>query len=396
MDSNGDTPGKALYGSMFYSGAPLLSEDRQKLLEYIQCFVSLHDIEYIIPGTDDFVNFLRECEEEFPEARVITSPLETCIISRSKKLTYNSLRDIVRVPKVFSIEDVDQYPVFIKPNRGTASRDCKTIDTMEELEHCYDRQRDIICEYLPGHEFTVDCLTDADGELLYQCPRRRTMKLAGISILTSGVTENDILDEVEDIAFNINTRIEFTGAWFFQVKYACDGSLCLLKIAPRISGAMVFSRISGVNLPLLSLNIFAGLPVRVDGYRNPVCTMKMYKTYISPPLEFKNLYVDLDDTLVIKGKVNPEAMGCLYRKKGQGVLIHLVTRRCTNIEEYLKRFHIPESIFTSRRQIFDLAPKSQFMVPNSVFVDDSSKERSECFYSGKNILCFDVDAFNFL
>lgn len=395
LDSSDDTPGKALYGSMFYSGAPRLSSQRAELVQFLKFFITLNEIEYVFPGTDDFVNFLKENEDNFGGV-VVTSCLETCIISRSKKLTYQTLRDVIRVPEMFREGEVDGFPVFLKPERGAGAIGCRKINDVEDLEHSYERGRDLICEYLPGDEYTVDALTGPCGRLLYHCPRARTMTRAGISIVTSEVTDTGVLEEVRDMAARINDHIEFTGAWFFQVKRASDGSLCLLEIAPRIAGAMAFSRMSGVNLPLLSLNISAGLPVRVDGYVNPVCTMKAYKTYMSPPLEFKNLYVDLDDTIVIKNRVHPEAMKCLYKYSAKGVSIHMITRHPGNLVGYLRRFHIPESLFTSIQQIHDMSKKSSCIAPDSVFIDDSFKERSEVSSSGKNVRVYDVDAFEFL
>jgi len=134
--------------------------------------------------------------------------------------------------------------------------------------------------------------------------------------VTSRVDDKKVKKQVHDMALNINGSLDFMGAWFFQVKHvenSTDSPLCLLEIAPRIAGAMAYSRISGVNLPLLSLNLVMGLPVRIGNVNHPESTMKAYKTYVIPPLKFDNLYVDLDDTLVIKNRVNPDAMRCLYK-----------------------------------------------------------------------------------
>ena len=153
---------------------------------------------------------------------------------------------------------------------------------------------------------------------------------------------------------------------------------------------------SGVDLPLSSLRVSAGIKVIVGDFEHPEHTMKVYKTFMHPLMKFDHLYVDLDDTLVINGRINPGAMSCLYRYSSRGVPIHLITRRPTNLHAYLSKFHIPESIFTSIQQIFDLSPKSEHIVPNSIFVDDSFKERQEVASSGKNIRVFDVDAFEYL
>ncbi|CAM9532457.1 unnamed protein product [Pylaiella littoralis] len=395
LDSDDDTPGKVLFGKIFYSGAPRLSEDKQGLLEYVKQFCAVNKIQYIFPGSDDFINFLKE-NEDFLNAKVITSCIETCNISRSKKLTYEALDGTVRVPKMFTLEDVQEFPVFVKPERGAGALGCTKIENPEDLDSAYEKGRDIICEYLPGEEYTVDCLTGPHGKLLYHCPRKRTATRAGISIVTSGVTDANILKEVQEMAININNVIEFTGAWFFQVKHANDGSLCLLEIAPRVGGASCFSRMGGVNLSLLSLNIAIGLPVDIGEFNRPDCVMKVYKNYISPPLKFDNLYLDLDDTILLHGRVNPDAMKCIYKYSGKGVPIHLITRNPRNLRKLLDKHHIPETIFTSIQQIFDKSTKSKYILPNSVFVDDSFKERSQCSSVEKNIRCFDVDAFAFL
>lgn len=413
MDSSPDTPGKVLYKKRFYPGAPILSEvpeDRQQLLEYIKYFVALHKIEHVFPGTSEFVNFLKE-NEEFIGAKVITSTLETCIVSRSKRLTYKTLGRVMRVPRVFKMDEVahDVLPLFLEHDRGSGNIGRKRVDTMEELVSCYDREKHVLREQLPGKEYFVDCLTGPDGQLLYHCPRERTATRDGISVVNSAVTGPETLTEkVREMTHGINDSIEFKGAWSFQVVFSGDGPLCLVGISPCFTGDMCFSRMSGANLALFSLNISEGIRVRMRDFENfghfgqfghiehPEHTMKVYKTFMDPLVKFDNLYVDLDDTLVIKGRVNPDAMACLYRHSSRGVPIHLITRRPSNLKEYLRCFHIPESIFTSIQQIFNMGPKSEYIVPNSVFVDDSFEERQRCSSVEKNIRCFDIDAFPFL
>jgi carbamoyl-phosphate synthase large subunit len=403
IDCRDDTPGKVLYGPGFYPGAPPLA-DVKRFLEHVKHFCRLRKISYVFPGTDNDINVLKQAEG-FLGVKVITSPIETCEIARSKKRTYEKLRGVVRVPEMFHLEEVREYPVFLKPEIGAGSVGCRRIDTVGELVAGYDRERDLICECLTDpREYTVDAFTDSTGKLLFHCPRERSITRAGISIVSTTVTTSNLLEQVRSMADKINGAIEFVGAWFFQVKYARDMSLCLLEIAPRVGGGSAHSRIfSGVNLPLLSLNVAIGLPVSIrpglglkDDGAVPEKTIKLYKTYMDPPLDFDHLYVDLDDTIILRGLVNPRAMACLYKFAGKGVPIHLITRNPGNLSRLLARFHIPESIFASITQVFDTSPKSIHMLPCSVLVDDSHRERTECCSTEKNIRCFDVDAFDYL
>ena len=394
IDTRDNTPGKCLFGPRFYPGAPPLSEER-RFVEYVKYFCESRQISYLFAGRDSDINVLKQ-EESFIGVSVITSPLETCVVARSKKQTYEKLRDVVRVPEMFEVEKVKELPVFVKPDFGAGSVGCRRIDTMEELVSGYDKERDLITEVLTGAEYTVDSFTDLNGELLYHCPRERTITRAGISVVTSAVTDGRVLGQVQDMADKINNTIHFIGAWFFQVKESSDGSLCLLEIAPRVGGSSSFSRASGVNLPLLSLNLAMGLPVKVPSRDHPQRTMKLYKTFIDPPLTFHDLYLDLDDTIILRNVVNPSAMSCIYKYHGKGVRIHLITRNPGDLSKILSSFHIPCDIFASIHQISDLSVKSRYMIPNSVFVDDSFSERDEVSSSGMGIRCFDVDFLNFL
>ena len=107
----------------------------------------------------------------------------------------------------------------------------------------------IICEYLPGEEYTIDCFSDRERGLLFAGARRRRRIRNGIAVNT--VTEQ--LPEVWGIAETIGNELRLRGAWFFQLERVSGGELTLLEVAPRIAGAMAAHRVMGVNVPLLSI-----------------------------------------------------------------------------------------------------------------------------------------------
>ena len=76
----------------------------------------------IFPGHDDVLLALAEHAGEI-RAGIVTSPVETCRITRSKRATYELLADVLPVPHVFRRpEDVSEYPVFAKPDRSQGSQ----------------------------------------------------------------------------------------------------------------------------------------------------------------------------------------------------------------------------------------------------------------------------------
>ena len=105
------------------------SNFNQKLKE----FIKTNNINTIIPADDNSVFIFKELEKEL-SIKVITSDVETSKIARSKKDTYNKLKDIIKVPKLFNYDDTINFPVFIKPDKGAGSVDSYKINDQEELK----------------------------------------------------------------------------------------------------------------------------------------------------------------------------------------------------------------------------------------------------------------------
>ena len=95
-------------------------------------------------------------------------------------------------------------------------------------------------------------------------------------------------------------------------------------------------------------------------------------------LEFRRLYLDLDDTLIVHGAINPHAMRLLKACNEQNVDVHLITRHAGDLPSTLKAYGIEEGLFSSIIWIKDKSPKSSHMTPDgAIFIDDSFQERLE-------------------
>jgi len=122
---------------------------------------------------------------------------------------------------------------------------------------------------------------------------------------------------------------------------------------------------------------------------------RRYHTGTSLRDKFDNVYVDFDDTLVIREKVNYELISFLYKCLSWGKKIYLITRHDFDIRESLNKYRISESVFD---QIYHIGPserKHSFMKRRSIFIDNHYAERLEA-YEKIGILCFDADASTFL
>lgn len=329
-------------------------------------------IDFIYPAYDDVLLALKEFEDQI-RARVVTSPLETCRVTRSKSATYGLLADKIPTPVLYgSVEAVERFPVFAKPDRGQGSEGTIVIDGKAEFSAVRRRYPGhILMEYLVGEEYTVDCFSDREAGLLYVGGRKRVRTKHGVSVASEPVDDEVFLR----YAKTISDSLEFHGAWFFQLKKDSQGVYKLLEIAPRIAGTMALHRVSGINFPLLSIYEQARIPVAIKPNRVSVsidrCLLNSYKHDIS----YNFIYVDLDDTLVIKDKVNTLLIRFLFQALNAGKRIILITRAQDDFHNRLRRLRISE-LFDSILRVNSEQDKAALISHrDAIFIDDSFRER---------------------
>ena len=243
----------------------------------------------------------------------------------------------------------------------------------------------MILEYLTGDEYTVDCLSDAKGGLLYAQARKRHRTSNGISV-NSFVVDND---EFMPIAEKINSVIKFKGVWFFQLKRDVNGVLTLLEIAPRVAGTMAVSRMNGVNLPLLSLYIAQDTNIEVIDNKLNVEIDRALANKYKLDMIFDSVYVDFDDAVIIGESVNYLLVGFLYKMMNEGKRIILITKHSKNIHDTLSKYRIEKKLFDEIIHLKPTDEKSLYIVGKAIFIDDSFSERLKV-KRALNIPVFDV------
>ena len=352
--------------------------DDDGFIDALNNVIDICGIEYVYPAHDSVLLTLTQNRWKI-NAEVVTSSRTTVEVCRNKNLTYDRLSVFGAdfLPKVYkSADEVDEYPVFAKPAVGQGSEGVRMIyDTCEFIEVQNDEREYTICEYLPGKEYTVDCFTNREGNLLYARQRTRDRIRSGIAVRSHFVP---ISDEVYGMAKFINKHLSFNGAWFFQIKEAADHSLKLMEIAPRIAGTMGLSRNIGVNLPALTLYNMMGLDVEVFNNWNSILLDRAFISRYKTDIEYDRVYVDFDDTLIVNGKVNPYLIAFLYQAKGKGKKVYLLTKHKGNIFEDMRKYYLDISFFDGVISL-GLDEEKSYYIPdnNSIFIDDSYVQRKK-------------------
>jgi len=381
--------GKYVYKN-YIEGIPFV--DKDNFIDEINKICQSFKIDFIVPAHDSVVLKLAQNVDKL-SAKVITSPLDTCEIARSKKKTYDILKNIILCPKTYGINDNIEFPVFIKPDIGQGSKGAKKCENKKELDIEFANNSNIvISELLTGEEYTIDCFTNKDGKLLFVGGRERARTNNGISVNSYPVSNS----EFKEIAEKINSIIEFRGMWFFQLKKNKDGAFALLEIAPRIAGTMGMYRGLGVNFIQLALYDAMGYDVSIiENDFDIVIDRALFARYKHNIL-YDTVYIDFDDTILFGDKVNTDAIKFLYQLKNEQKKVILITKHISNVRKTLAKFCICENLFDEIIHITRNDENSDFIkCKKSIFIDDSFAERNK-ISQNLHIPVFGVDAIEVL
>lgn len=380
--------GSAVYEN-YIEGIPFITEP--SFIDLLNNIIEEKKIDVLIPAFDDAVVFFAENADRI-NCKIASSGYETCLICRSKKRTYQKFKDESFIPGTFSPCEIkeEDFPLFAKPDIGQGSQGVTVVNSFDDIDRIVTTGEDyIICEMLPGEEYTIDCFTNDKGELVIALMRERKRIKMGISVNSVSV---DIPQEIMDIANSINSKLVFNGVWFFQIKRASDGSFKLLEIAPRVAGSMSTSRVRGFNFILNTIYQTMGIGIKpIDNLiKNSEVDRSLSNTY-SFDFDYTYVYVDFDDTILLKDKVNISMMAFLYQCINNNKKVILLTRHKKDIYESLKQCNIDHNLFHEIIS-FEEGKKSDYIDhDDAVFIDDSFSERADVSEKCR-IPVFDLDA----
>ena len=340
--------------------------------EEFERLLSEHGIDTVFPATDGLV-------EEFSRWRLegvtfVTVNPDTARLVTSKSRVYARLAGLIPVPQIYTANTV-VFPAYAKPDCGAGSRGHRVVRNRQE----YDAARGdglLLTEYLPGEEFTVDCINDLQGRLLYCGPRLRGQIGRGIALGTKTLAYPQIEGYVRTITDNI--RIE--GPWFAQFKVGRSGQPTLMEINARVGGSMTLARLAGVNIPLLALFLYKGFKVEVPTSLPGMVLNRCLKNYIEG-LDVGCVLWDLDDTLLRKdGKPDPEAMASVYDCHNRGIKQLLLTKN-PDVRTLLAAHGIPlffDEVVYSEDKLSTIQPllhRHGIRVEDCIAVNDSNTEK---------------------
>lgn len=361
-----------------------------KFIEKFNELLNKFSIDYVIPTHDTIALYLMEHQGEI-KSQIVCSPVETTRIANSKKKIIDTVKGKWYCPKTYnSIEEIDTYPVFLKPDIGAGAKGTLLAKTKEETEKFINNNSDIvITEFLPGEELTVDCFTDKNGKLIFIGPRTRERITMGISFTSKTLIADE---KIEEIANDLNSMLNFNGAWFFQVKRDINNNYKIMEFSVRQAGTMALYRQLGINFAALSLFNAMGFDIDILFNNYNLTLNRRLENAYKFEYNYDKIYIDFDDTIIVNDQVNTMAIKYIYQCINKNKEIFLITKHSTDIKQDLQKYRIDPNIFAKIIVLNDNERKVDYIDDkNSIFIDNYYIER-KLVREKKNIPVFDVDA----
>jgi carbamoyl-phosphate synthase large subunit len=191
----------------------------------------------------------------------VVSDENTMEICRDKMQTYRHLSKKFDLPATtLDAKRISGFPIIAKPRYGKGSKGIAKIENSMDLKYALSKQNGLIFqEYLPGTEYTIDVLSDLNGEPIIAVPRIRVQTKAGISTVGKIVMDEKISETCKSIA----SYLKIKGPCCIQMKESYEGTLKLVEVNPRLGGGTIFTALAGANFPAMILDMVMGKQIKV-------------------------------------------------------------------------------------------------------------------------------------
>jgi carbamoylphosphate synthase large subunit len=288
-DANPNAIGRLLNGE--FEKIPFAQE--KNFIEQLLSICERRNIHVVMPlVTKELIPFSQNKKKfEEQETRVLVSKVDSLEIANNKSRLYQFLEwRGIDVPKYKVVENIDQFKLAVeelsgfggrvcfKPSVSNGSRGFRIIaNDMDEHDLLFNEKPSstyisfgdalrilsskpipelLVMEYLPGAEYSVDCLAN-QGQVKLIVPRLRTKMINGISV--EGEFVND--DNIVTYCSKIIRELQLHGNIGIQVKRSSGGKPLIIEINPRVQGTIVAGLGAGINLPVLAIKQELNLPI---------------------------------------------------------------------------------------------------------------------------------------
>jgi len=248
-------------------------------------------VKLLVPTVDLDLKLLAQNRSKFAALGccVLVSAPQVVDICQDKRKTYRFLvRNGFDTPVTMSVRSALakqipgkklNWPCFLKPWDGYASRGNAVVKNRKELLFFAKRIPNVICqEFIEGTEHTCDVYVDFNMKVRCVVPRKRIEARAGEVSKAQTVMHPGIMSESARL---VQTLGAGPGVITLQLFLTSDEKVKFIEINPRFGGGVPLSIKAGADFPkwILQELLARKLNIRFDGFKNGL-TMLRYDSEV--------------------------------------------------------------------------------------------------------------------
>lgn len=253
--------------------------------DYIKQLLSIvknNKVRLLVPTVDLDLKVLARNRPKFAKAGccVLVSTPEVIDICQDKRKTYRFLvKNGFDTPVTMSVRGALarkklNWPCFLKPWDGYASRGNAVVNNREELSFFAKKIPNAICqEFIEGTEHTCDVYVDFHLKVRCIVPRKRIEVRAGEVSKGQVVKHPRIMSEAARL---VETLGAGPGVITLQLFLTDDDKVKFIEINPRFGGGAPLSIKAGANFPKWILQELLGKKPRIkfDGFKDSLIMLR--------------------------------------------------------------------------------------------------------------------------
>lgn len=271
------TPGRFFVDDLIYLPPSSSDEFLDALIKALNSaavdyYIPTHSKEIICVAKN--AEYIRKsCKADF-----LVSPFGTyeALDNKEKAIINLSLNNIPTPKMILQDDDKAHYPIFYKRKVGSGGagsgiiRDKETKDAI-----CKASENLLMCEFIEGEEYTVDCIFSRQGKLLGYNQRKRLKCIGGAVSITS----NDNSIDIEPYLAKLSSIWKFIGCVNFQY-IVRDSIPYFIDINLRYaSGGLPLSVASGVDVPKAMMKMFRNEYIADEEFKSDKKKRTMYRYF---------------------------------------------------------------------------------------------------------------------
>lgn len=244
---------------------------------------------------DPELSLLAKNADKFTKIGVtpIVSSYELCETSLDKYAMYEMLIKL-GIPTAKCFLDMElfevarsngelDFPVFVKPRKGSASLNINAVKSEEMLKALFHDYEDLLIqEFMPGQEYGADVYIDMlSGKCTSIFLKKKIKMRAGETDKSISVKDENLFEQIKNFVEAVGYRGMIDIDLFHDEK---NDVWYLSEVNPRFGGGYPHAYECGVNFPRQIINNLEGKenPVTIGDYREGIYMMKYNEVMIMP------------------------------------------------------------------------------------------------------------------